>query len=124
MAFVLSAKTSNSRKFDGIPPKCTGKITLVFLLIFFFTDSGSRHSVTGSISAKITFPPLYIAACAVLTNDNEGIITSFPVTFATDSAKCSAAVPLLTDTQALAPTYSWNFFSNNETYFEPAPDAQ
>ena len=82
------------------------------------------HNVLGSISTKIGIPPLYSTACAVLTNDREGKITSFPLIFDTLAAKCNAAVPLFTVIHALELTNFLNFFSNSLTRSEPAPDAQ
>ena len=86
-------------RFAGVPPKWTGKIQTVFEEIESSISSGSIHSVFGSISTKIGFPPFFKIQFAVDTKDNEGSITSFPLISIRDSAMFSADVPLLTARQ-------------------------
>ena len=99
-------------------------MALVFLVIFFSTSFGSIQPVDGSISEKITLCPEYFTQCAVLTKDKEGTIIS-PFSFEIlETAKCKAAVPLLTAIPDCAPVYLINFFSKELTKLEPEPDAQ
>jgi len=86
----------------GRPWKCTGRIALVFGVIFFLTSEGSMVMDGSSMSAKTGFAPAWITALAVEQKVMAGTMTSSPGLMpAASMARCSAAVQELTAAQCL-----------------------
>ena len=92
-------------------------IPLVFFVIFFKISLTSIFPVKGSISAKITFAPVYSTACAVAVCVWAGTITSSPfLKPAAKHDKWSPAVQLDTETAYFAFVNLQNSFSNKLVY--------
>ena len=101
---------------------CTGRIAFVRSVTAASAASGSRLSVTGSMSANTGRAPSYSAALAEATNENGLVITSSPrFTPTARSARCRPAVPLETalaykESPPTPPTRRANACSNSPTF--------
>ncbi len=93
---------------------CTGSSACVRSLTAAAAASGSRFSVTGSMSANTGRARSYSAAFADATNENGLVTTSSPSPTPTARrARCRPAVPLLTAQACGAPTRAANRRSNS-----------
>ncbi len=102
MSLQIAAISSSAAHW---PKRCTAITALVFLVMDFLSDSGSRLNVPASTSANTGVAPVYDTASPVAKKVKPGITTSSPGPMpAAKSGKCSASVPELQPTASAAPT--------------------
>src|SRR3989344_1674827 len=93
---------------------------IAFVFFVITKDLGSRHKVSGCISAKVTSMPFHSPTMASDTKVMGVVINSPPLMLYTFRHKSRAEVPEFVATQYFTPTYSANFFSNSKV-FGPNP---
>ena len=97
----------------GWPKMCTGRMALVFEVIFLRMLAGSRQKLSGRMSANTGVAPTISMVSAEAKNVNGVVMTSSPGPMpSARSDKYNESVPLATPMACFTPTYPANSFSN------------